>query len=90
MARKPQNFQWIGFTPVQVKLLDLLDFVGNNAWSRNGQTETLMPSVLRECAEAGLSLEQIKQAMKDIGYSRDALHMLDRWESKRTTGRFGK
>jgi hypothetical protein len=90
MARKPQNFQWIGFTPEQVKLLDLLDFVGNNAWSRNGQTETLMPSVLRECAEAGLSLEQIKQAMKDIGYSRDALHMLDRWESKRTTGRFGK
>ena len=90
MARKPQNFEWIGFRPKQVELLDFLDFVGNNAWSRNGQSESLMPNVLRECSEASLSLDQIKQAMKDIGYSRDALHMLDRWESKRTTGRFGK
>jgi hypothetical protein len=90
MARKPQNFEWIGFTPEQVELLNFLDFVGNNAWSRNGQTETLMPKALRECSDANLSLDQIKQAMKDIGYNRDALHMLDRWESKRTTGRFGK
>jgi len=43
MARKPANFQWIGYSDKQVELLDLLDHVGNNAWARNSPTESLTP-----------------------------------------------
>lgn len=90
MARKPDNFQWIGFDEEQIKLLDFIDFVGNNGWDRNGQTNALMPNLLRECEEAGLTLPRILSAMQSIGYSRNALHQLERWESKRLTGKFGK
>ena len=90
MARKPANLSWLGFTKEQAELLDFIDHVGNNAWCRNGQTDALMPNLLRDCAEAGLSLPQIKEAMASIGYSKDALHELDRWEAKRSTGKFGR
>lgn len=89
MAKKPPNVEWIGFTEEQRKLLDFMDFVGNNGWNRNGQTNALMPKLLANCEAEGLTLEQIKDAMESIGYSRRTLHQLDRWESKRTTGRFG-
>jgi hypothetical protein len=89
VARKPRNLAWLGFTKEQAELLDFLDHVGNNGWARNGQTEELMPNLLRECAVAELSLPQIKASMASIGYSKDSLHQLDRWESKRTTGKFG-
>jgi hypothetical protein len=87
---KPANFEWLGFTEEQIKLLDFLDFVGNNAWSRNGQTESLMPTLMGNLSAAYLTMDQIKEAMRAVGYSRDALHQLDRWETKRTTGRFGR
>ena len=90
MARRPPNVAWLGFTEEQVQLLEFLDHLGNNGWDRNSQTDALMPSVLSDCKTAGLTLAQIKAAMKSIGYSKDALHQLDRWESKRTTGRFGR
>jgi hypothetical protein len=81
---------WLGFSPEQAELLDFLDHLGNNGWSRNGQTEEVMPKVLAKCEAANLSVERIKEAMASVGYGRDALHQLDRWESKRTTGRFGR
>ena len=90
MTRKPVGFPWQGFTPEEAKLLDRLDYYGNNGWSRNPQSEALMPALLAECEQAGLSLDRVKEAMAAIGYSKDALHELDRWESKRTTGKFGK
>ena len=90
VVRKPKNFQWIGFSEEQVQLLDLLDFVGNNGWARNSQSETLMPRLLGDLAAAGASMARIKEAMKSIGYSKDALHQVDRWESKRRTGRLGR
>ncbi|MCA0347096.1 MAG: hypothetical protein LCH31_08760 [Actinobacteria bacterium] len=90
MARKPKNFQWLGFTDEQIELLDFVDFIGNNGWARNSQTEEVMPSLLKDCANAELSIGRITEAMKSIGYTRDSLHMLSRWESKRTTGKFGK
>ena len=90
MARKPTNFQWLGFTDEQVKLLDFLDHLGNNGWARNSQTEAIMANVLRDCADAGLGLDRMIEAMRSIGYSRDALHQLERWESKRTAGKFGR
>ena len=90
MTRKPPNLEWLGFTKDQAELLDFLDHLGNNGWDRNGQTEAIMPSVLADCWEAGLTMQQVQQAMKSIGYSGQALHQLDRWESKRTTGRFGR
>ena len=77
MARKPPNFTWLGFTDEQIGLLEFLDHLGNNGWARNGQTEELMPKLLDDFAEEGVSLPQIKQAMADIGYSRQALHELD-------------
>lgn len=88
MAKKPKNFQWIGFTPEQVHLLDFIDFIGNNGWARNSQTDAIMTSTLADCQAAGLSIDSVKQAMRSIGYHDHALKQLDRWERKRTTGRF--
>ncbi|GAA4710832.1 hypothetical protein Prum_091480 [Phytohabitans rumicis] len=45
---------------------------------------------LQDFADSGVALAQIKEAMYQIGYNKHALHQLDRWESKRTTGRFGR
>jgi hypothetical protein len=92
VARKPPNVSWQGqgFTQQQAELLDHLDFYGNNGWGRNSQTEALMPILLGDLQQAGLSLVQVKEAMASIGYGNHALHQLDRWESKRTTGKFGR
>ena len=90
MAKKPPNFEWVGFTDEQLDHLNFLDFLGNNGWARNSQTEALMVPTLEECLADGLTVERIKIAMRDIGYGVHALHELDRWESKRTTGRFGR
>lgn len=90
MAKRPQNFTWLGFTGEQIGQLQFLDYIGNNGWARNSQTEALMPKVLQEFADQGISIDRVKQCMADIGYGRHALHELDRWESKRTTGRFGR
>ena len=90
MARRPANIKWIGFTPEQVKMLEFLDHLGNNGWARNSQTEVVMPKLMQEFADAEVELVRVKEAMAAIGYGRHALHELDRWESKRTTGRFGR
>ena len=90
MAKRPPNFTWLGFTKEQVELLKFLDHLGNNGWARNSQTDELMPGVMQDFADADVSLTQVKEAMAVIGYGRHALHELDRWESKRTTGRFGR
>jgi hypothetical protein len=90
MAKAPEGFTWDGFAPDQAELLGLLDHVGNNGWARNSQTEELMPRLLKDLAVTGVSLVRIKDAMSSIGYEKEALHQLDRWESKRTTGRFGR
>ena len=49
-----------------------------------------MPHLLAQAQEVGLTLAQVKETMRSLGYNRDALHMLDRWESKRTTGKFDR
>jgi hypothetical protein len=90
MARRPANVSWLGFTEEHAEMLDFVDHLGNNGWDRNSQTEAIMPSVLAECESAGLSLTRVKEAMESIGYGPSALHQLDRWESKRTTGKFGR
>lgn len=89
MARRPHNVTWLGFTPEQIRLLDMVDHVGNNGWARTSQTEALMPILLRDLADRGIPVDRVKQCMADIGYGDRALHQLDRWESKRTTGWFG-
>ncbi|HEY6115951.1 MAG TPA: hypothetical protein VI172_08335 [Candidatus Dormibacteraeota bacterium] len=90
MANAPEGHAWDGFTPEQGELLESLDFIGNNGWAQNSQSEDLMPKLLERVAAAGMTLEEVKAAMASIGYHKDALHQLDRWESKRTTGRFGR
>lgn len=90
MAQKPHNFQWLGFTGEQLELLDFIDFLGNNGWDRNSQTDALMPNTLAECEAAGLTIRHITRAMMDIGYDRRTVHQLERWESKRLSGRFGR
>jgi hypothetical protein len=90
MANKPKNFEWLGFTDEQIGHLNFLDHLGNNGWARNSQTEEVMPKVLADVEASGMTLAQVKQAMADIGYDKDSLHELDRWESKRTTGKFGR
>jgi hypothetical protein len=49
-----------------------------------------MPKLMQEFADSGVELVRIKEAMAAISYAKHALHELDRWESKRTTGRFGR
>lgn len=49
-----------------------------------------MPGLLGDLGHAGPSLAQVKEAMASIGYGKVALHELDRWESKRLTGKFGR
>ncbi len=49
-----------------------------------------MPKVLGDLDSAGLDISRIKEVMESIGYGKNALHQLDRWESKRTTGKFGR
>lgn len=88
MAKKPANVEWLGFTDSQSDLLSLVDHLGNNGWARNSQTDEVMTKVLGNCHLAGLTLEQVKTAMRSVGYSEYSLRMLDRWERKRTSGRF--
>lgn len=77
-------------TEEQAKLLDRIDQYGNNGWARNSQSEIVMPRLLGQAADAGLSLEVILEKMGSLGYHRGALHELERWERKRTTGKFGR
>jgi hypothetical protein len=90
MARRTCNVSWVGFTEEQVVLLELIDHLGNNGWARNSQTDEVMAAVLADCEAAKLDVHRVKDAMASIGYERSALHELDRWEFKRTTGRFGR
>lgn len=90
MTRRADNHEWVGYTPEQATLLNTLDTVGNNAWTRDSYSEGRMPGLLRQLHESGLPIEKVKEAMRSIGYEKNALHMLDRWESKITTGKFGR
>ena len=74
------RLSWEGFTPEQADLLD----------DRIAYTETRLPTLLYDLAETGLTLAQVKAAMASIGYGKNALHQLDRWDSKRRTGKFGR
>lgn len=87
---RPSSVSGSGFTDEQASLLHLIDHVGHNGWARNNQTEELMPQLLAHAQEVGLTLAQVKEAMRTIGHDRHALHMLDRWESKRTIGKFSR
>lgn len=49
-----------------------------------------MPTLLDDCEAVDLTLDQIKVAMACVGYGPSALHQLDRWQSKRTTGKFDR
>lgn len=62
MVRRPPNVAWLGFTPEQAGLLDFLDHVGNNGWDRTSQTDELMPGLLRDLREAGLSIDQVERS----------------------------
>ncbi|TDP98868.1 MULTISPECIES: hypothetical protein [unclassified Leifsonia] len=90
MTHSPASLSWIGFTKDQYDLLETPHFIGNNGWDRNGQTDEMMPGLLERAAAQGLSLARIKEAMTAVGHSRAELHQLERRESKRTTGRFGR
>ena len=89
MAMKPPNFEWSGFAKKQCKLLDAIDFYGNNGWARNPQSEIMMPKLLAECEQEHLSIEEVRRAMESIGYSERTTREIVRWERKRTTGKFG-
>jgi len=88
MTKKPADHSWQGFTEEQGQLLDTLDFYGNNDWSRNTQSDIILPKLMGELHEVGLSIGQIQQAMQSLGYHKGAIHQLARWESKHITGKF--
>lgn len=90
MARTPANLGWLGFTEEQAGHLDVLDHLGKSGWDRTSQTNGIMPSLLADLWESGLTMDQVQPAMSSIGYNRQALHQLERWESKRAMGKFGR
>jgi hypothetical protein len=45
-----------------------------------------MPNLLGKLHDLGVPIERVKEAMASIGCERHALHELEKWESKRTTG----
>ena len=89
-AHEGANLQWIDFPDDQVNLLDFIDLLGNNGGVRNGHCDALMPKVLADVEASGMTIAQVKDAMKSIGHSQDAIHQRDRGASKPTTGKFGK
>ena len=89
MARKPDNFEWLGFSAERLRLLDFIDVIGNNGWARNSHSEELVPRKLTEWAATGATIDDLVAAMRAIGYYPENLHQLRRWESRRVTGRFG-
>ncbi len=48
-----------------------------------------MPKVLAGIEASAMTIAQVKDAMKSIGHSRDAIHQRDRGASKPATGKFG-
>ena len=44
---------------------------------------------MKRLRDAGLPIEEVKEAMASIGYDKRALHQLERWESKRATVNYG-
>ena len=90
MAKKPDKFWWLEYSKEQNYLLEQIDFYGNNGWDSNGQADTLMPILMGKCRDAGLTVRQIRDAMELIGYDHRTTHQLQRWENKRTTGKFGR
>ena len=90
MARRPASFTWLGFTPEQVELLESSTTSETTAGRGTAKTGAVMPKLMQEFADSGVELVRIKETMAAIGYGKHALHELDRWESKCTTGRFGR
>lgn len=88
MARRPPNFEWLGFSEEQLGDLEFLDFLGNNGLSQLPDRREHAKFILELDRSTGHEL--VKQCMADIGYGRHALQMLDRWYSKGTTGKFGR
>jgi hypothetical protein len=59
-----------GFAHDQVNLLAFIDLLGNNGRDRTGHSDALMPKVLADLEASGLTIAQVKDAMKSIGHSR--------------------
>jgi hypothetical protein len=53
MARRPPNVSWLGFSYEQARLLNYIDFIGNNGWAPNSQTEAVMPRFWRRSRRLG-------------------------------------
>jgi len=90
MAKRPAGYEWPGFDDEQRRLLNMIDTNGNNGWAPNSHANALMPKLLQRWADSGRSFPELSAAMAAIGYDRGSLHQLSRWESKRTTGKFGR
>jgi hypothetical protein len=80
---------WLGSPRSKQDCSTSSGLVGHNEWKRNGQAEELVPQLLAHALKIGLTLAQVKEAMRTVGYNPNALDNLDRWESKRTTGTCG-
>jgi len=50
----------------------------------------MMTILLHECEQVALTLEDVSRAVAAVGYDARALHQLERWESNRRTGAFGR
>ena len=85
---KPDHFP--DFTPEQVKWLTMLNHIGNNGWARNSYSDLMVPATLRNLEEARLTFVEIAEAMLAIGHGKREGHSLERYERKRTTGKFGR
>lgn len=67
----------------------ILDSYGGNSWERHSLSIAPTPRLLNAVCNLGLVTEQITTSTRSISHEGFSVRMLDRWESKFTTRRFG-
>jgi hypothetical protein len=84
VPRKPVDFEWLGYTAQQIRILNGLDRLGDHDWVSDLRNQEAMPRMMRMLQATGLTITSTREAMRAIGYGKNALLQLDRWESERT------
>lgn len=70
------------------KSFDMLEFIGNNGWTKTGQTTIMCPALLQTLADHGVSITETLEEMRGRGFDNSSLRQLQRWENLRIYGVF--
>lgn len=70
------------------KSFDMLEFIGNNGWAPNPQSERMCPVLLQTLADHDVSITETQDEMRRRGFDEGAVKQLQEWENKRVYGAF--